>query len=91
MEEDAKQSVSVKATLAILQPNVLIRREATNANVLSIILETHTEKVVVILILAHWVIKIVDPMQHVCQMSVVRICAKIHAMDSIVDLIHSVK
>lgn len=91
MEEDARLSVSVKATHATLQPNVLTQKEVTNASVLSITLEIHSERVVAILILVHWVIKTVDPMQHVCLMSVVRICAKIHAMDSTVVLIHSVK
>lgn len=91
MEEDAKLSVSAKAIPAIQQRNALTPREVTNANALSITLEIHSGKAVVILILAHWVIRTVGLMQHVCQMSVVRICAKIHAMDSTVVPIHSVK
>lgn len=91
MEEVAKLSVSVKAIPAIQQPNASTPKEVTNASVLSITSEIQSEKVVVILILARWVIKTVGPTQHVCQMSVVRICAKIHATDSTADLIHSVK
>lgn len=91
MAEVAKLSVSVKATPVIQQPNVLTPREVTNVNVHWITLEIQSGKAVVILILAHWVIKTVDQMQHVFQMSVARICAKIHAKDSTVDLIRSVK
>lgn len=91
MEEVAKLSVSAKATLVIQQPNVWTPREVTNASVLSITSEIHTGKAVVILILARWVIKTVGQMQHVFQMSVVKICVKIHATGSTVDLIHSVK
>lgn len=53
MEEDANPFVSAKATLAIQQLNVLTPKEVTNANVLSITLETHSGKAVVILILVH--------------------------------------
>lgn len=91
MAEVAKLSVSAKVILVIQQPNVSTPREVTNVNVLSITLEIHSGKDAVILILARWVTKTVDQMQHVFQMSVVRICAKIHATDSTVDLIHSVK
>lgn len=91
MEEVAKRSVSVRAILVIQQPNALIPREATNANVLSITSEIQSGKVVVILILAHWVTKTVDQMQHVFQIPVVKICAKTPATDSTVDLTHSAK
>lgn len=91
MAEVAKQFVSAKVTLVIQQLNVLTPKEVTNVSALLITLEIHIERVAVILILVHWVIKTVDRMQHVCQMSVVRTCVKIHVTDSIVDLIHSVK
>lgn len=53
MEEGAKPFVSAKVILAIQQPNVLTPKEVTNASALSITLGIHSEKVVVILILAH--------------------------------------
>lgn len=91
MVEAAKLFVSVKATHVIPQLDVLTQKVATSASVLQITSEILSERAVVILTHVLLVTRTVDQMLHACLMSVEKICAKTHVMDSIVDLIHSVK
>lgn len=91
MVEDVKLFASVRVTHVIPQLNVLTQKEALNASAHLTTLEIQSEKVVVILTLVHLVMQTADQMLHAYQTSVEKICVKIHVMDSIVDLIHSVR